>query len=380
MGYHSREPAAGWQTNHMSSPAVSVVMSVFNGEAFLAEAVESILEQTLTDFEFVIIDDGSTDRTPGILSDYAKRDPRVSIFTQQNKGRAESLNVGINLARADLIARMDADDISLPDRLKDQREFMDGHGEVKLLGGAVEFVGPDRQKLGVFQAPEEDQEIRAAMRRSNQFYHPTVMMRKEAVLAAGGYRRALCDADDYDLFLRIAERGRMASLAKPVLLYRIHSSQTSVRGMTHQALCVLAARVAASLRSRGIADPLSSVQEVTPDLLRDMGASPEEIRREAVNEHVFWLPLLAEVNADGGLQLIDNLLKLCYTGMGAPERTAAAGALLKAASIHLKQRRFTKAFASGGRGLFVQPLEVGRIIKMAIARRARSLNARLDTP
>jgi hypothetical protein len=364
----------------MGSPAVSIVMAVFNGEAFLAEAVESILGQTLRDFEFVIVDDGSTDGTSGILSDYAKRDPRVRVFTQQNKGRADSLNFGINLARSDLIARMDADDISLPHRLKDQREFMDGHNEVGLLGGTVEFIGPERQKLGVFKSPEEDRELRAGMRRCNQFYHPTVMMRKEVVLAAGGYRRALRDADDYDLFLRIAERARMASLAKPVLLYRIHANQTSVLRMTHQALCVLAARVAASLRSRGSADPLSGIEEVTPELVRNMGASAEEIRREAVNEHAFWLPLLAEVNTDGGLQLIDNLLQLCYSGLGAPERIAAAGALLKAASIHFKQRRFTKALASGGRGLFVQPLETGRIIKMAIARRARSLNARVDTP
>jgi len=364
----------------MSSPRISVVMSVYNGEEFLAEAVESILEQTFSDFEFVIIDDGSTDRTSGILSDYTKRDARVRIFSQRNKGRAESLNLGIDLARAGLIARMDADDISLPHRLKEQCEFMDGHPEVGLLGGTVEFVGPDLQRLGTFRPPEEDREIRVGMRRYNLFYHPAVMMRKEAVLAAGGYRRALCDADDYDLFLRVAERSRMASFAEPVLLYRIHSSQASVRRMTHQALCVLAARLAASLRSRGIPDPLSNIEEVTPELVRDMGASPEEIRREAVKEHVFWLPFLAEINTDWGLQLINKLLQLCYSGSGPPERTAAAGALLKAASIHFKQGRFAKAFISAGRGVFVQPLEVGRIVKMAIARRARNLNVRLETP
>ena len=100
----------------MSSPAISIVMSVYNGEKFLIEAIDSILAQTFADFEFIIIDDGSTDSTSKILSDYAKRDERVRVFAQENRGRAESLNGGIERAIAPLIARMDADDISLPVR------------------------------------------------------------------------------------------------------------------------------------------------------------------------------------------------------------------------------------------------------------------------
>lgn len=124
----------------VTCPAISVVMSVYNGEAFLAEAVESILNQTLPDFEFVIINDGSNDKTAEILSDYAKRDPRVRVFPQENKGRAKSLNRGIDLARAPVIARMDADDIAFPSRFEQQLELLTAQPDIGLLGGAVELV------------------------------------------------------------------------------------------------------------------------------------------------------------------------------------------------------------------------------------------------
>ena len=355
----------------MRSPAISVVMSVFNGEAFLAEAVESILEQTFHDFEYIIVDDGSTDRTAKILSEYAVGDARVHVFRHPNEGRAASLNWGIQLATSPYIARMDADDIALPHRLREQVEFLDRRPEIGILGGALDFITPERRTLATFQPPLEDFDIRSVMRHCNPFYHPTVVMRKEVAMAAGGYRKALCDADDYDLFLRIAERTRMAGLAVPVLLYRIHAGQASIRRMTHQALCVLAARAAASLRSRGEADPLSETPEVTPELVQKLGVSAEEIRQEAVKEHYFWMGFLAEVDPDSALQLIDRLLKLCDSGSA--ERSTAAGAWLQAASIHYKSGRVARAFASAGRGVLAKPTAAARVVKMAIARRARAI-------
>src|SRR6185437_8882634 len=118
----------------MDSPAVSVVMSVCNGETFLTDAIGSILQQTFRDFEFIIIDDGSTDKTGEVLSYFAKCDNRIRLFTQENKGRAEALNWGIELARAPLIARMDADDMSYPYRLKAQVDFLKTHPNVGLAG------------------------------------------------------------------------------------------------------------------------------------------------------------------------------------------------------------------------------------------------------
>jgi glycosyltransferase involved in cell wall biosynthesis len=130
-----------------------VVMSVFNGEAYMAEAVESILAQTFGDFEFVIIDDGSTDATAAMLANYASRDERVRVFSQENIGRAESLNRGMQLAEAALIARMDADDVALPERFAKQIEFLRTRREIGLLGGTVEFITPEGRAIGVDRAP-----------------------------------------------------------------------------------------------------------------------------------------------------------------------------------------------------------------------------------
>src|SRR5438045_8388133 len=124
----------------MSSTKVSVLMSVYNGQEFLCEAIESVSTQSYRDFEFLIIDDGSTDGTPEILRKYAAADERIRVHRHENRGRAESLNVGIELARGEYIARMDADDVALPERLRQQLEFLEGHPDVGLLGGAFELI------------------------------------------------------------------------------------------------------------------------------------------------------------------------------------------------------------------------------------------------
>lgn len=347
--------------------SISVVMSVYNGEAFLAQAVDSVLAQTFPDFELIIIDDGSTDRTPEILSEYAKRDPRIRTFSQQNKGRPESLNRGVELSTAPLIARMDADDISFPRRFEQQVKFMNARPEIALLGGPVEFIGHDGKRIGGFRPPETDGEIRIKMRHTNVFYHPTVMMHREQVVAAGGYRKALRDADDYDLFLRIGERGKMAALAEPILAYRVHPEQTSVANLKVQTRCLVAARKAASLRERGLPDPLCDGAEITPEFVRQLGISDEELRAYAAGAHVNWIGLLAEAYPDSALRLVDSLLELCDSG--SVERPAAAAALFTAAGIYFRQGRYAEGFASACRSVSIQPIEAGRHLRSAIAHR-----------
>jgi glycosyltransferase involved in cell wall biosynthesis len=355
----------------MSSPAISVVMSVYNGEAFLAEAVDSILAQTLTDFEFVIIDDGSTDGTPRILSDYTKRDARVRVFTQPNRGRAESLNSGIDRARAPLIARMDADDISLPDRLEQQFRFMKAHPEVGLLGGAADLVTLGRQRIGTHRPPLEDSEIRRALLHWNVFFHPTLIIRQNIVKEAGGYRKALLDADDYDLILRIAERTQVANAEPVVLLYRVHPNQVSVRGMRRQIECVLAARAAACLRRCGLTDPLSDAACVTPELLQYLGVSREEVRRFEFSYGQYLMRLLANADPDSALAILKGLLVVCNSTPN--ERALAADSLMLAASIQYRRGRFRAALGYVSRGIMVEPTVVVRHLKMAIARRAHAL-------
>ena len=124
----------------MDAPGVSVVMSVYNGQEFLREAIESILRQSYGDFEFVIIDDGSTDRTAEILAEYAGRDARIRLQRHENKGRAVSLNIGIELARAPYIARMDADDVSASERLRRQVDYMRDHPDTVMVGSWAQVI------------------------------------------------------------------------------------------------------------------------------------------------------------------------------------------------------------------------------------------------
>jgi len=357
----------------MTAPLVSVVMSVYNGQAFLSEAVESVLKQTFRDFEFVIIDDGSTDTTAKILSTYVSRDERIRVFRHENKGRAASLNVGIGAARGKYIARMDADDVALPHRLKEQIDFMEQHPEVGLLGGAVELINAQGQVFKTFCPPLQDSEIRSVMIRYNPIHHPTVIMRKEVVLAAGGYRKALLDADDYDLFLRIGERSRFANLGKPVLQYRVHSSQVSVRNLRHQVLCMLAARAAASQRKLGNPDPLSYVEEITPQLLETLDVNTVEIQQALLNGYSYWMDDLGQSDPDAALQVIDELLKLSDSGH--VERSVLANAWLTAAAIHYRRGRRAKALVLIGRAVLVRPIVAGRPVKRAFTRLAAALKS-----
>jgi glycosyltransferase involved in cell wall biosynthesis len=353
-----------------NSPAISVVMSVYNGEAFLAKSVESILNQTFGDFEFIIINDGSTDKTAEILSEYVKRDQRVRVFPQQNRGRAESLNRGIQLAKADLIARMDADDVSLPNRFIEQLKFMNAHPEVGLLGAAIEWVTPEGPRLLVEHLPIEDGALRATMLRSNPFRHPTIMMRKDIVLSLGGYRKVLLDADDYDLWLRMAERTQLANLAHALVLYRVHPNQASVKNMRHQILCCSVARAAASLRARRIPDPLWNAEKITPDFALKLGVTADQIRRNESMMCLHWIQLLSNTRADWILPIVQRLLELRPSPA---ERRLAARVLLQAAGTYLRHGRLTTAFAAAGRGILAQPLEAFRMMGMTISRRARDV-------
>jgi len=359
----------------MTRPAISVVMSVYNGEEYLAEAVESILAQTFGDFEFIVIDDGSTDGTARMLAEYAARDGRVRVVTQENRGRPAALNLGMEMAQADLIARMDADDVALPERFERQVKFLEAHREVGLLGTGVEHIGPRGQRLGALIAPTEDREIRETMRRWCAFRHPTVMMRKAAALAAGGYRSALRDADDYDLWLRMAERTRMANLPQILLRYRIHPKQVSVSNMAHQMWCWGAATAAASMRREGLRDPLEDGTEITPEFARQLGVRDENVQHDIAAGHYIWIGMLATMCPDEALRLMESLLRM--QGQAGVSQRVIADALCVAARIHLRAGRVGSALAAAGHAAAIHPLVAGRVARMAFSRRLRDWNERV---
>ncbi|MBI4591560.1 MAG: glycosyltransferase [Candidatus Rokubacteria bacterium] len=204
---------------------VSVLMSVHNGEPWVAEAVESVLGQTCGDFEFIVVDDGSTDGTGAILD--GCRDPRVRVVHQARVGLTPSLNRAIRLAQAALLARMDADDVAFPDRLARQLAFLDARPDVGLLGTGCREISPSGAVLRTISPPEDDEAIRRALIRENPFIHSSVIFRREALEKAGAYDERLSVAQDYDLWLRMSQVTRLANLPEPLVLRRLTPGRVS---------------------------------------------------------------------------------------------------------------------------------------------------------
>lgn len=353
----------------MTSPIVSVVMSVFNGQRYVADAVESMLSQAFQDFEFIVVDDGSTDKTSEILAEYAKLDSRVRIISQRNTGRAEALNNGIGVATGRYIARMDADDISIEDRLESQVGFMNAHPEVGVLGGAYEQIDSMGRILNTIGAPLEDAAIKIELLRGNPMCHPAIMMRKEAVLAAGGYRKQLLDADDYDLWLRMAEFTCLANLETVILRYRVHAEQVSIRSMRRQILCFLAAGAAATRRRRGERDPLVGVGDITVQFLNGLGIPEVDIQERIRHECEHRMELLIEADPDALVRFVER------EEWDSALRSVLAANLVRVARIQCKRHRFGRAARAGMKALFVGPLESSRILTTALTRRLGALSA-----
>ncbi len=209
-----------------SLPDVSVLLPVRNEECFLPAALASLLRQTLTSWELVAVDDGSTDATPAILAAAAHRDPRIRVLSSPQRGLVPALNAGLAACRASLVARMDGDDIAHPRRLELQHAFMVANPGVGLA--ACAFRHFPRQRLGVgmlaYEAWQNALTSHEAIIRDlfveSPFVHPSVMFRRETVERVGGYRD-LGWAEDYDLWLRLAAAGtRFARLAQPLLFWR----------------------------------------------------------------------------------------------------------------------------------------------------------------
>jgi len=206
----------------LRSPKVSVLMCVHNGERYLREAVESILSQTFTDFEFIIIDDGSTDTSSLILD--AFEDPRIVRSSNEgNLGLTRSLNKGLAVARGEHIARMDADDVSLPERLARQVDFLDAHPEVGVLGSQMQVINEAGRVVGAYEVPCRHSMIVWALLFARSFAHPSVMMRRSVLDWCGGYDPSFSCAQDVELWTRLAGHTQFANLSEPLVRYRTHA-------------------------------------------------------------------------------------------------------------------------------------------------------------
>jgi glycosyltransferase involved in cell wall biosynthesis len=205
-------------------PTISVVMPVYNTEAFLAPAIESILKQTYADFEFIILDDGSTDRSVSITQQFAETDDRIRFFPLEHRGYVNLLRRGLNHCRGEYVARMDSDDISMPDRFEKQMAFLREHPEVVAVGSRVVLIDPYGSRVEKPAHKTEHAEIETELLAGVGWalVHPTVLMRREPLMKVGGYREDLAVSEDLDLFLRLAEVGKLANLPDVLLQYRQH--------------------------------------------------------------------------------------------------------------------------------------------------------------
>jgi len=207
-----------------SNPLVSVLMPAYNAERYIGEAIESILNQTFDDFELVVVNDCSTDNTPKIIEDFAENDGRIRVLhNEKNLKLSRSLNRGIQVARGKYIARMDADDISLPGRLESQVKYMEENPEVGVSGGTMIIINETNAVIGKRRYWTGDEEIRKRIFRFSPFCHPAIIIRKSVLKKSGLYNHYYNPAEDYDLYFRIGQCAKFGNLREPLIKYRVVS-------------------------------------------------------------------------------------------------------------------------------------------------------------
>lgn len=198
---------------------LSVVMSVYNGEQYLAEAISSVLTQSFREYEFIIIDDGSEDDSLHIINSF--NDSRIKLISQKNSGLSVALNRGVKAAKGTYIARMDADDICLPGRFKSQLAKLKERDSLVLVGSNATLIEEGGEIIGGTQLPESDRDIRGTFP-GNPYYHSTVIYKKETFLKCGGYNEEIRHHfEDLLLWQCMAKHGELLNMEEPLLKYRL---------------------------------------------------------------------------------------------------------------------------------------------------------------
>lgn len=209
-------------------PTISVLMSVYNGGRYVGPAVESILAQTFGDFEFLILDDGSKDGSADVVRQYAAKDPRIKFTARGNKGLTKTLNELFAQSTGEFIARMDCDDVALPDRFAVQLAALRADPGLACVGGCFQLIDGEGRALTVLKPPTDDAEIqRQALAGHGSICHPTAMIRRAALAKINGYDEEFKIAQDLDLWLRLGEVGRLGNVPQTVLQFRLHEGSVS---------------------------------------------------------------------------------------------------------------------------------------------------------
>jgi glycosyltransferase involved in cell wall biosynthesis len=351
----------------MEPPVVSVAMVVCNMQRFIGESMESILNQSFRDFEFVIVDFGSTDNSRAIISGYQAKDSRIKLHVIPPCGLSEARNASCFLAQGKYIALMDADDVAFPDRLERQVAFLDQHAEIALLGSAIRCMGASGEAPFVRSFPLTDGEVRSALERGVVLQQTTVMMRREAFGVVKGYRRAFPLAEDYDLWLRVIEHFQVANLPEPLVDYRIHPGQISVQRLRQEVMCWIAARAAAQIRAKGGVDPLWEIEEITPETLTLLGVTQTAFAQALATAYFDWMNAMLQVrNDDAVLQLVADLRELSRSAK--IDRFLLSEACLNVAQIQFKRGSYLAGLGSTARAVCTRPVIAGRPVKKLLKR------------
>jgi glycosyltransferase involved in cell wall biosynthesis len=370
-------------------PRVSVVLPVYDGEPFLIDAVGSILAQTFRDFELIAINDGSHDASGETLDRFARADGRVSVVHQTNAGMVAALNRALGLARGELIARMDQDDLAHPERFARQVAFLDAHLDVAVVGCAVTLIDQAGNRIRDVDYPLTPEAIAAFLERGSPLAHPAVMMRRDAVRAVGAYRAVFRYGEDYDLWLRIAERHPIANLPDRLLHYRQHATKQSFAYAIEQRLATRIAWFAARCRRAGKPDPTRDLIALSPmdvDRLDLSAGERASIRLDLVEALLEVDPAIAkpgavakalelfaavDAAAADRARLVRVMMMLAYGFARRGEPLAAARWLLRAASCRRNglAEVCTVAFRwavrrLAGRGRTAAPKNAGRMTRL----------------
>jgi glycosyltransferase involved in cell wall biosynthesis len=286
-------------------------MPVRDGERWLAQAVESVLAQTLSDFELIVVDDGSIDGSAGILLALSRRDGRVRVVHQPPQGLVKALNRALALARAPLVARLDADDVALPERLARQASCFNQRAALVLLGSWAEEIDDDGRCIGQVRPEIEPERLAEILPRRNPFVHSSMMMRTALVQRLGGYRQAFLGAEDFDLWLRMSERGVIANLPQPLVRYRQHRGNTGRSLGVRQIFSVRLARAATSARRSSGFDPADRLLDPpdwwAPDAQGEFYAAAAQVCRflELADPKLLESARIDEVRPPSLQQLLD---------------------------------------------------------------------------
>ena len=347
----------------MNPPLVSVCLVVCDVERFLAESIQSILDQTFKDFELVIVDFGSTDQTIPIVNSFRALDSRVRFYQIPSCGLAEARNAACEFAAGRYVAIMDADDVAMPNRLELQVRYLEAHPEVGALGGATQWIDRNGRVLLVHPHSVEDpRAMKARYLPHSPFCQPTVLLRREIFFKAGAYRAAFAPAEDIDLWMRMAELSALANLSDVILKYRIHPYQVSQRKLRRQTLCALGAQAAAKYRRSGRPDPLDAVEEITPEVLSRLGVGPVEQQTALAGQYLGWIRAMAMAGDRAtALQISVEMSRASKWELVAPWLMAEAH--LTVAALLWKEKKWFRSAASLTHAFWTRPMVAARPIR-----------------